>query len=43
MILIKHLEMNQIMALNNPEGVDCHLVNQTKQNQTTILTPPHKL
>ena len=30
MITIKHLQMNQILALNNPEGVDI-AVNQIKQ------------
>ena len=31
MIVIKDLQMNQILALNNPLGVDM-LLNQTKPN-----------
>ena len=34
-IVIKPLEMHQILALNNPKGVDISLNNQTKQNCTS--------
>ena len=34
MILIKHLQMNQISATNNPKGVDVPLNKYTKSNQT---------
>ena len=34
MILIKHLEMDQISAFNNPQGVDMPL---NKPNQTFII------
>ena len=31
-IVVKNLEINQILTLNNPEGVDLPLNNQTKPN-----------
>ena len=34
MITIKHLSMNQILALNNPSEVDMPLNKWTKPNQT---------
>ena len=34
MIIIKHSEINQILALYNPEGVDVQLNKKSKSKQT---------